>query len=121
MQAEQLIYGVLNGSDYQLKTTPNILNIVSDEELIFLCHIGERETENCRKLNWTENWVSVSFIYLSKDRYSRRVVKNHTFLMRMADLLTLIQPISLFEKYAIQDTEVPDELKPLEIGRNNHE
>ena len=111
--AEQLIYGLVNGLDCELRTTPHIHQLLTDEELSMLSHIGDHDTKAVTKRYWTDKWLAVSFIRPMKDMHGRRANWNHTFVMRMADYLAHTQPQEQFLSSRIWDPQdTPTKLEP---------
>lgn len=113
---EQFVYGLINGDDLELRTTPKLHMLLTEEELLMLCHIGDKETSVTRKEYWTSKWLSVSYIYPMSDCDGRRANWNHTFVAKMGEYLAHTQPSKLFQNHVIESaSELPQKLKPLRL------
>lgn len=117
MHAEQFIYGLLNGDELELRATPNLHKLVTNEELLMLCHIGDKETEEAGIEYFTSKWLSISYITPMTDKSYRRANWNHTFIIKLADYLAFTQPKRLVQNHVIKcASELPEKLKVLKLG-----
>ena len=114
---EQFVYGLLNGDELETLTTPKLHTLLTEEEFLMLCHIGDKETTVVRKEYVTANWLSISYIVPMCDVDGRRANWNHTFVIKLTDYLAYTQPTNLVQHHVIQSSDqLPDRLKALQLG-----
>ena len=122
IQCEHFIYALFNNRGYRLIKSAGVDGLVDDDNLYFLCHIGDNTPEpvtiQLRLPN--EDLLAVSHVAPTEDEYGRRGVWNHTILIKLNDYLQLTQPSTMLQPYFINQTkEPPYELNPLTIKKEN--
>ena len=100
---------------YKLSQSPGLNLILSDRNLDFLCHIGDKATQPVYMQAHfpREQLLSISYIRPNKDDYGRKGVWNHTIIFSLKGYQNLLQ--SLLEKYFIRDAGKPPVLEAIQL------
>ena len=117
MKLEHFLYGMMNGEELELRTSNGIQSLLTDEELLMLCHIGDKETRETVKEYCTNKWLSISYIKPMTDKHGRRANWNHTVVIKLTDYLGYTQPRKLVQQHFIKESsQIPAKLKALVLG-----
>lgn len=118
MLVEHFIYGYVPKNGYRLVKSRGVTRLLSDTQLQYLSHMGDRATE----LTYSQFWfpdsdvLAISKITPVKDEYHRDAVWNHTLLVNMRDYLEYTKPSHVFDAYFLpQQTTLSNPLPPIEV------
>jgi hypothetical protein len=118
IQCEHFIYALFN-EGYKLHATPNLKKLLNDDNLKYLCHIGDKTKQETVVQVWfpTENLLSVSSIHQTSDKYGRKGIWNHTILVSAEDYFQLTQPSTIFKPYFLKELPAELPLTAIQIGK----
>jgi hypothetical protein len=121
IKCEHFIYGLHQRRGIQLYKSKGLTKLVNDDNLQFLCHVGDNAVEETYFQIWLpgDNPVlAVSKVHPAKDEYGRNGVWNHTIVIDINDYVKLTQPHNLFASHfikALDDSADYSTLQPILI------
>jgi len=115
---EHFIYGPFPNHGYRFIKTSHIYDQISDQELLEICQQGggiKKPTIITKCPNAT---IPISLLVPVTDESERKGMWNHTILIKLGDLLKLIDLSKLLEPYFIHPLDKPpDKFEPIQIGK----
>jgi len=109
---EHFIYALTQNNGYVLLKSPNVEQMLTTENLNYLCHIGDNATEETYiQVRFTnEDLLACSYVKPTQDKYHRNGVWNHTIIIKLKDYLKLV------ETHFIPETDkLPEKLEPIKV------
>ena len=115
---EHFIYAPFQEHGYRLIKSMHVYDQIDDQELLNLCRQGggvKEETVFTKAPNVT---LAITFLKPVKDEIKRNGLWNHTILIKLSDLLSLVEPTKLFSPFFIKclSEPLPKTLLPIVIG-----
>ena len=115
IHCEHFIYSLSTG----LIASVKVEKYLTELELDYLCHIGDgAKEEKCFRTPINPFIIALTYIKPIKDEYKRKIIWNHTILIRYQDYFEdhELEPAKLVAPYFLQPTkELPKNLEPIKI------